>query len=334
MVSYAARRLLLMVPTLVLITGVVFAVVKLAPGNPFSAALSTGEGAVKQMNPQDYQSLLSRYGLDRPWYVQYGRWLRSAATGSFGDSFLERRPVVQVLFSSEGPGWSRFGATLFLNALALLLMLGLGLPTGLWAAVRAGTLFDRASSLILYGLYCIPSFWLAVLLIMGVGVKLHWLPFLGMHGDGYEALSAAGRLGDVLRHALLPAFCLAAGGAAFMARFTRGALLDVLSMEHVRAARAKGLSEGAVLLRHGLRNSLVPLMTLLGLLLPALISGSVIVEQVFGWPGLGQLTIQAIYGRDYPVIMAVALMGAAAVLLSNLLTDLSYRLADPRVQVE
>ena len=334
MISYAARRLLLMVPTLILVTAVVFAVVKLAPGNPFSAALSTGEGAVKQMNPEDYQSLLGRYGLDKPWYVQYGRWLKAAATGSFGDSFIERRPVTAVLFDSEGSGWSRFGATLFLNSLALALMLGLALPVGLWAAVRAGSLFDRASSLVLYGLYCLPSFWLAVLLIMGVGVRLGWLPFLGMRGDGYEALSAAGRLADLLRHAVLPALCLAAGGAAFMARFTRGALLEVLRMEHVRAARGKGLSEGAVLLRHVLRNALVPLVTLLGLLLPALISGSVIVEQVFGWPGLGQLTIQAIYGRDYPVIMAVALLGALAVLLSNLAADLAYRWADPRVQVD
>ena len=334
MVSYALRRLLLMVPTLLLITAVIFAVVKLAPGNPFSAALSTGEGAVKQMNPEDYRSLLERYGLDRPWYVQYGRWLKAAATGSFGDSFLERRPVAEVLFSSQGSAFSRFGATLLLNSLALALMLGAALPVGVWAAVRADSLFDRASSLVLYGLYCLPSFWLAVLLIMSVGVKLGWLPFLGMRGEGYEALSPAGRLADILRHAALPAICLAAGGAAFLARFVRGALLEVIRMEHVRAARAKGLAERAVLLRHVLRNALIPLATLVGLLLPALISGSVIVEQVFGWPGLGQLTIQAIYGRDYPVIMAVALLGALAVLLSNLVTDLAYRWADPRVQVD
>jgi peptide/nickel transport system permease protein len=342
-----------MIPTLVLITAVVFAVVKIAPGNPFSFAQSTGEGAVRQMNPADYQALLVRYGLDRPWYVQYWKWLKSAATGSFGDSFSERRPVVDVMFSgafsafTEGLGpvkassefvrrlaSSRFGATIFLNGLSLLLMLLVAIPAGFLAASKRGGWFDRISSFLLYGLYSLPNFWLAVLLIILFGVKLKLLPFLGMHSDGYRSLSAGAALVDALEHAVLPGLCLAAGGLAFMARFARGSLLEVLNQDYIRTAKAKGLGEGAILRRHAAPNALVPLLTLLGLLLPALISGSVIIEQIFAWPGLGQMTIQAITARDYPVIMAVAVMGAVAVLVSNLLTDVAYHLADPRVRLE
>ncbi len=338
-----------MVPTVLLITAVVFAVMKLAPGNPFSAAQASGEAAVRQMNPQDYQILLTRYGLDRPWYVQYGRWLGTLATGSLGDSFSERRPVSEVFFNAparvlaEGGSLrsalnqvlsSKFAATFFLNALALFLMVVVAVPAGFHAAARQGGWFDRASSAALYVLYSLPNFWVAILLILLVGVRLQWLPFIGMRSDGFEAMSAAGKAWDLLKHAALPALCLSYGGLAFLSRFARGALLDVLSQDYIRTARAKGVSEAAVLYRHGLRNALIPLLTLSGILLPALISGSVIIEQIFSWPGLGQMYIKAIYSRDYPLIMAESLMGAVAVLLSNLATDVAYTVADPRVRLE
>ena len=349
MVNYLLRRCLLMVPTLLLITAVVFAVLKLAPGNPFSAAQSSGEAAVKQMNPEDYQALLTRYGLDRPWYVQYGRWLRGAATGALGDSFSERRPVTEVFFNapfrvaresgSLGAGLdqllsSKFGATLFLNALALSFMLAVALPVGLRAAAKPGGWFDRVSGVLLYALYSLPNFWVAVLLILLVGVKLQWLPFIGMRSDGFEAMGLAAKAGDLLKHAILPALCLSYGGLAFISRFARGVLLEVLGQDYIRTARAKGLGEGAVLYRHALRNALIPLLTLVGLMLPALISGSVIIEQIFSWPGLGQMYVKAIYTRDYPLIMAESVLGALAVLLSNLLADAAYAVADPRVRLE
>jgi peptide/nickel transport system permease protein len=320
-----------MVPTLLLITAVVFAVVKLAPGNPFSAAQSSAEGAVKQMNPDDYQSLLKRYGLDRPWYVQYGRWLGNLAAGSLGDSFSERRPVADVFFGG-GLG-SRFAATLLLNLLSVLLMAAVALPVGLRAAAKRGGWFDRLSGVALYGLYSLPNFWIAVLLILLVGVQWKLLPFIGMRTDGYDALGSGGQILDFLKHAILPSVCLAYGGIAFMARFTRASLLDILKQDYIRTARAKGLSERVVLYRHALRNAMIPLLTLAGLLLPALISGSVIIEQIFAWPGLGQLYVASIASRDYPVIMAMTLLGAVAVLLSNLLTDVGYAFADPRVRL-
>jgi len=336
--AYAARRILLMVPTFVLITLVVFLVVKAAPGNPFSAARSTGEGAVRQMNPADYEAMLARYGLDRPWYVQYGKWLGTLLSGSLGESFSERRPVSQVLFGagSGGGGFlgSPLGATLCLNGLALLLMAGLAVPVGLRSALRPGGVFDRAASGVLYILYSLPNFWIAVLLILLFGVKWDLLPFMGMRSDGYDSLGPAARVLDVLRHALLPAVCLAYGGMAFVARFTRGAVLETLSRDFVRVARAKGLSERQVLFRHAFRNALLPMLTLGGLLVPALVSGSVIVESLFAWPGLGQMYMKAVFTRDYPLILAESVLGAAVVLASTLAVDLAYSAADPRVRRE
>jgi peptide/nickel transport system permease protein len=327
-----------MVPTFVLITAVVFLAAKAAPGNPFSAARSTGEGAVRQMNPADYEAMLSRYGLDRPWYVQYGKWLGTLLSGSLGDSFSERRPVSEVLFGTGGAGkgflGSPLGATLCLNGLALLLMAAVAVPVGLRSALRPGGTFDRVASGILYVLYSLPNFWIAVLLILLFGVKWNLLPFMGMRSDGYESLGLAARALDVLKHALLPAVCLAYGGMAFVARFTRGAVLEALSKDFVRVARAKGLSERKVLFHHAFRNALLPMLTLGGLLVPALVSGSVIVESLFAWPGLGQLYMKAVFTRDYPLILAESVLGAAVVLVTTLVVDLAYSAADPRVRHE
>jgi peptide/nickel transport system permease protein len=229
---------------------------------------------------------------------------------------------------------SKFGATLFLNVLSLTFMTAVALPIGLRAAARRGGWFDRASGVLLYALYSLPNFWVAVLLILLVGVKFQWLPFIGMRSDGFEAMSLAGKAADLLRHAILPALCLSYGGLAFISRFARGAVLDVLGQDYIRTARAKGLDERRVMVRHALRNALIPLLTLLGLMLPALISGSVIIEQIFSWPGMGQRYVKAIYTRDYPLIMAASLLGALAVLASNLITDAAYAAADPRVRLE
>ncbi len=352
MLGYTARRLLLMVPTLLLITVVVFAVVKLAPGNPFSVLQVPGEGPSRQMNPEDYQAMLHRYGLDRPWPVQYWRWLRTLASGSLGESFSQRRPVSDVLFGGAERAFSAglppaaaassflrrlaespFGATVQLNLLALLLMVAVAFPVGLRAAVRRGSAFDRISSVLLYGLYSLPNFWVAVLLIVLVGVHWRLLPFIGMHSDGSGAMGPLAQAWDFLRHAALPALCLAYGGLAFVARFTRGTILETLNQDYVRTARAKGLTERAVLRRHAIRNALIPLLTLAGLLLPSLVSGSVIIEEIFAWPGLGRLFVQAIYARDYPVILAESVLGAVAVLLSTLAADLACAAADPRVRL-
>ena len=331
MTVYLIRRLLVLVPTLLLITVVVFMAMKLAPGNPFSFAQSSAEGAVKAMDPADYQALLARYGLDRPWYYQYLMWLKNLLTGSLGESFVERRPVSEVLFGGGLSG--RLAATLILNLLSVLLMLAVALPAGIYAAARRGGWFDKISGFALYMLYSLPNFWIAILLVILVGVRWKLLPFMGMHSDGWESMSAGAQFADLLKHAILPCVCLTYGNLAFIARFTRGTLLDVVKQDFIRTARAKGLSESSVILKHALRNAMIPLLTLAGMLLASMISGSVIIESVFSWPGLGRLYVDSIYSRDYPVIMAISLMGALAVLISNLLTDISYSFADPKVRL-
>ncbi len=350
MLAYTLRRLAIALPTLLLITVVVFAVVKLAPGNPFSFSQSSSERAVARMERGDYEALLARYGLDKPWYVQYWRWLKGAARGSFGDSFTERRPVSEVFFG--GPGSpaaeggppslasklirraldSKVGATLFLNLLSLFLIVCCAVPLGIYAAVHKGGGVDKASGVLLYGLYALPNFWVAVLLILLFGVTLKVLPIYGMHSDGAGSMGAAAYLFDALKHAVLPAVCLAYGSLAFMARFSRGALLDVLHHDYIRTARAKGLPERLVVLRHGLRNAMIPFITLFGLLLPELVAGSVIIETIFAWPGLGQMYVKAIYTRDYPLILAESLLGAVMVLAGTLAADLGYAAADPRMR--
>jgi peptide/nickel transport system permease protein len=351
MLQYALRRLLIAMPTLLLITMVVFAIVKLAPGNPFSISQASSERAVARMDRSDYEALLARYGLDKPWYVQYWRWLKGAATGSFGDSFSERRPVAEVFFGKSGAAQSpenpslplpsllirrfldsKVGATLFLNMISLLLIAGCAVPLGLYAAVHKGGVVDKVSSTLFYGLYALPNFWGAVLLILLFGVTLKSLPFYGMHSDGSDSMGAASYLLDAILHAVLPAICLAYGSLAFMARFSRGVLLDVLHQDYIRTARAKGLPERLVILRHGLRNALIPFITLFGLLLPELVAGSVIIETIFAWPGLGQMYVKAIYTRDYPLILAESLLGAMLVLAGTLLADLGYAAADPRIR--
>jgi len=303
------------------------------------------------MDRTDYQALLIRYGLDKPWYVQYWRWLKGAATGSFGDSFSERRPVTEIfLGKADGasPGEelsgfapagfarrcldSKVGATLFLNVLSLLLIVSFAVPLGLYAAVHKGGLVDRISSAFLYGLYALPNFWAAVLLILLFGVTLKALPFYGMHGEDAGSMGMSAYLLDALAHAVLPAICLAYGSLAFMARFSRGVLLDVLHQDYIRTARAKGVPERLVILRHGLRNALIPFITLFGLLLPELVAGSVIIETIFAWPGLGQMYVKAIYTRDYPLILAESLLGAILVLAGTFLADLGYAAADPRIR--
>ncbi|MEJ2421531.1 MAG: ABC transporter permease [Acidobacteriota bacterium] len=323
LIAFTFRRTLLAVPTLILITMLIFAVMKLAPGNPFSALRAGRQRATEAMPHSDYQSMLHRYGLDRPWYLQYESWLSTLLHGSLGISFSEHRPVLDILKE-------RLPYTLLLNGLALLFAVATAFPAGLIGALRKGGRFDRWSGVLLYGLYSVPAYWLAVLLIIAFGVKLGWLPFYGAH----SVVESAGLRGvfDVLKHAILPAITLGVGAAAFLSRFFRSSLLEALGADHVRTARAKGLSPVKLFTRHIFRPSLVPLITLAGLLVPELVAGSVVIEPIFAWPGIGTLYLHAIYSRDYPVIMSVALLGAVMVLAGTLAADLGCAVADPRLR--
>lgn len=325
MVLFLGKKLFSLIVTFILITMVVFAIVKFAPGTPFSVFQASQEKAVARMAPSDYQELLRKYDLDKPMAVQYRKWLFSLLTGSLGESFSERRPVSRVI-------GERLPPTLFLNFFTLFLMLAVSIPVGALSALKKDTAFDKVSGGVLYGLYALPSFWIAVLMILFFGVTLKVLPFFGMHSDGAKDFGAFRYTLDLFYHAFLPALCMALGGLAFLSRFTRSTLLEVMHQEYVRTAKAKGVPGKKLFFDHILRSALIPFVTLFGLILPEMVAGSVIIESVFSWPGLGQLYLRAVYTRDYPVIMAESVLGAFLVLLGSVFTDLGYFAADPRTR--
>ncbi|MDH3197130.1 MAG: ABC transporter permease [Candidatus Krumholzibacteria bacterium] len=322
MLSYTLRRVALLVPTLIGITVVTFFVVSLAPGDPVEMV---NQGMMdSRISPESYQAMLRLYGLDQPIHVRYATWIRRLATFDFGDSFLDHRPVLDKILE-------RLPATLSLNAAALLLALVLAMPLGLWSAMKQNTAFDKLSGTALYMLYSLPEFWVALLLIAFFGVKLDLLPIHGMESMGARELGFLPRLWDRALHMVLPTICLSYGSLAFLSRFVRGSTLEVIRQDYIRTARAKGLEEKRIVYRHVFKNTLIPVITLLGLLLPALFSGSVILEYIFGWPGIGELFFDSVLARDYPVVMGLSFISAVLVLASTLIADLLYAWADPRV---
>jgi peptide/nickel transport system permease protein len=268
--------------------------------------------------------MLHLYGMDDPLYVRYFTWLKRLGTLDFGDSFLDHRPVTAKIME-------RLPATLSLNIASLLISLLLAVPLGLYAAVRQHSRFDKLGGTALYLLYSLPEFWVALLLIMLLGVKLKLLPINGMQSVDARHLSFFPYLWDRIVHMLLPVFCLTYGELAFLSRFVRGSSLEVIRQDYIRTARAKGLDESRIVYTHIFRNTLIPVVTLLGLLLPTLISGSIILESIFSWPGVGNLFFNSVLARDYPVVMGLSTITAMLVLFSTLLADLLYAWVDPRV---
>lgn len=329
MLRYAARRLLAAIPLVVLVLTVTFVALHVAPGDPIRLYLGPGadEGAAA--------ALRHSFGLDRPLPVQYAEWLAGFVTGAWGTSLAEHRPVARVLGDALGP-------TLLLTGFSLLLTYLVGVLIGALQAVRRRTALDTALTAITTVLQAIPAYVLALglVLVFAFGsARWGWpaalrLPALGAEGIGADFLGASGRLADRLRHLVLPVVSLAVIGAAGMARYARASIAGALRQPFVAAARARGLAEPRVVFRHALRAALLPLVTLLGLQLPALFSGVVFVETIFAWPGMGHVVVQAVLARDYPVVMAATAVFAVLVVAGNLLADLLAGLVDPRVEVE
>jgi peptide/nickel transport system permease protein len=322
MLRYILRRLLLSIPLLVGISLVSFLMMHMAPGGPI--------GAVTDMNPkataESRARLQAYYGLDQPLHVQYGRWLARMATLDFGDSFSpDGRPVSEKIRE-------RIPITLTINVLSMALIFLVAIPVGVYSAVRERSLFDRISTVTVFTGFAIPTFWLALLLMILFGVKLGWLPISGISSLDYDSLGVAGKLADRARHLILPVLLAAFGGLAGMSRYMRSNMLEVIRQDYVATARAKGLSEGKVVFRHAMRNALLPVITILGLSVPDLLGGSVIFETIFAIPGMGQLFYQGVMSRDYPLIMGILTIGAFLTLLGNLLADVGYALADPRIR--
>lgn len=309
--------------TLFLVTVLVFLLIHLAPGTPLAESMDAG--GISIVDPDVRDALIRTYHLDEPLYRQYAAWVSGVVRGDLGRSIHDKRPVSEKIHE-------RIGVSLAVNGAALLGMVLLAVPLGALAAWKPGSTVDRCSSVIGYLLYAVPLFWAALLLQMAFAVRLDWLPLAGLQSDGWESLGPAARLVDRLRHLVLPVACLAYPGLAYLSRFVRATLLENATAETALAARARGLSSLAVLLRHGFRQAAVPMLTLAGLLLPALVSGSVIVENIFAIPGLGRLFVEAAFQRDIPVLMALTLLSGVVTLAGIVAADLAYAVFDPRVR--
>jgi peptide/nickel transport system permease protein len=320
------KRLLQMVPTFFGITLMTFFAAQLAPGDPLQLDPETVNAAAAQ---QASQAFKQRHGLDQPLAVQYARWVGKVVTLDFGRSLHDHRPVAQMLAEA-------LPRTLLITTLALLLAFGLAIPLGVQGALKEGTVGARVISGGLFAIYAMPSFWVAVLalLLFSSPRFLGWLPFQGLTSDAFGSESAGAKVIDLLSHLVLPVACLAYPTLSVVSVQVRSAMRTALGQDFVRAARARGIPERRVVYGHALRNSLLPLTTLLGLTLPGLVGGSVVVERVFGIPGMGLLAFDAIANRDYPVVMGVATLTALVTMLSVLLADVLYMVADPRVRVE
>jgi len=322
MTNYLLRRVLSLIPVLLWITVLSFGIIHLAPGKPTDVAL--------QFNPrvslEARQRLEALYGLDQPLHRQYLRWLHRIVRLDFGRSFLDDRPVIEKVRE-------RLPITLTLNVLSLALILGVAVPLGVFAAVRPGSWFDRATTVGVFLGYSMPSFWLALLCLSLFGVQWRWVPVSGLHSLDYESFGWWHRWLDVGWHLIVPVGIAAFTGLAGLSRYARSSMRDVLRQDYIRTAYAKGLSPRVVLFRHGLRNGLLPIVTILGLSLPDLIGGSVIAETIFSIPGMGRLFYEAVMARDYPVVMALVTVGAILTMLGNFLADVAYAAVDPRIRL-
>jgi peptide/nickel transport system permease protein len=314
----------LAVPLLLGITFVSFAVIHLAPGEPVE--LVTGDLGVEG-SAQAKQMLRELYGLDQPIPVQYWNWLNRLVRLDFGRSFApDGRPVLDKI-------GERLPVTLLLNALQLAVILTLAVPIGVLSATRQHSTFDKGTTVFVFLGFATPDFWLALLLMILFGVQLGWLPISGLRSLNWEYLGPWQQVWDVVSHLVLPVFVGAVGGLAGFSRYMRQSMLEVVRQDYIQAARAKGLGEPVVIGKHALRNALLPLVTVLGLSLPGLIGGSVIIESVFAIPGMGQLMVQAVFARDYPVVMGNLVIVATLTLLANLAADIAYGLIDPRIRL-
>lgn len=327
MIAYLLRRLFGAIPLLLGILTIIFFIIHIAPGDPTARFFNPN------VSPEVIEQMRRNLGLDQPLHVQYVKWLTAFLQGNFGYSFGQMRPISDILPEVL---WN----TLQLTLISLVIIFVLGMLIGIVQAVRQYSVADNVLTFLALFFYSMPAFWLALMLILIFSLKASqwgwplWLQFPAsqMMSVGAEYLPAGERLMDRLKHLVLPAVALGIGSAAGVARYMRGSMLEVIHQDFIRTARAKGLSERTVIFKHALRNALIPIITLLGLYLPFLLSGAVLVETIFSWPGMGRLIVDAIFQRDYPLVMASSFVIAAIVIFGNLVSDLLYAVVDPRIR--
>jgi peptide/nickel transport system permease protein len=325
MLKYIVKRLLLAVPLVIGIATATFFMSHLAPGDPMDMYLEPQRQ--RQVDPEVIELLRAKYGLDQPIHIQYVTWLKNFVRGDFGESFRHRRPVRDILVEAVP-------YTLQLTILAIILDALIGLTLGIISAVKQYSGLDKSVTVGSLIIYAVPSFWLALMLIMVFSVNLGWFPTSQTRSMNYEDLTAMGRILDRLWHLVLPVFVMGVAGAAATARYMRNRLLEVLNEEYIVAARARGFREKTVIVKHALRNAMIPIVTIYGMSLPFLLGGATVIETIFAWPGMGRLTVGAVGGRDYPIIMATVTIAAILTVLGNLLADITYAAVDPRVSYD
>lgn len=315
MAKYIVKRMLIAILTFLGITVLVYVLASLAPGSPVEMIL----GSTSNLTESDVERLEAQLGLDQPVYVQYLIWLKNVLSGNLGTSYRTMRPVAGMVAERIGP-------TLMLTVTALIIALVIAIPLGIISAYKPYSAWDYGSSVFAFIGAATPNFFAAMILIYVFSIKAGWLPTSGMYD-----VQGSQNLATLVHHIILPVITLMLQYVGVYTRYMRSSMLEVLSDDYIRTARAKGLREKTVIFKHALKNSLIPLVTQVGLSLPALIGGTIITERVFGWPGMGTLMVQSINYRDYPTIMGITVLIAGFVLVGNIVIDLFYSVLDPRV---
>jgi peptide/nickel transport system permease protein len=326
MTAYVIRRLLWMIPILLGVSVICFALLKQAPGDPVLAIVSSSRDSGTVLTQADRDHLREQYGLNNPVYVQYFDWLELVVQGDFGLSTRSNQPVSDVLRS-------RLPNTIKLAGVSFVLTLAIALPLGIISAVKQYSKLDYFLTFFNFVGISIPQFWLGLMLVYIFAVELGWFPSTGMQGASVEP-GVWPEFKDQFLHYVLPVTSITLVGIAGYTRFQRASMLEVIRQDYVRTARAKGLSERVVIFKHAWRNALIPIITLMGYVFVILVEGSVVVENIFSWPGMGQLAVLSLTNSDYPVVMAIVLLSATLILIGTLLSDIVYAIVDPRIRYD
>jgi peptide/nickel transport system permease protein len=329
--SYFLKRVLLIIPTLLGISMISFLIIQLAPGDPATLKVGNATEGMRDsaLAEQMIKETRALYGLDQPLYIQYFRWLKRIVTFDFGNSLRDHRPIKDKLAE-------RIPVSIKLSGLSLFLAYMISIPLGIYSSTHQYSKGDKVTTVALFTLYSLPNFWIATMAIVYLGGGDFWnvFPVYGLQSNGAETWPLFDRLKDQIWHLILPVTCMTYYTFAALSRYMRSSMLEVVRQDFIRTARAKGLSERAVVFRHALRNSLIPIVTLMADLLPAMIGGSVVIETIFSIPGMGQMSYDAIINRDYTLIMAIFTLSALLTLAGILLADFLYTIVDPRIAYE
>jgi peptide/nickel transport system permease protein len=320
MFSYVLRRILGAIPLIFGVLTLTFFIIRLAPGDPASFFIQPG------VSPKVAEQMREQYGLNDPLIVQYFKWLGNILQGDFGRSFSRHQPVFDVILEAVP-------ITISLALIGITMEFIFGILLGVISAVKQGTKLDRTLTVSALFIHSMPEFWLSLMLIIIFSLKLGWFPASNLNSIGADSFGTVEFILDRLHHLVLPIFVLSLGGTAVLARYVRGQMLEVIRQDYIRTARAKGLSEKVVIFKHALRNALLPVVTILGGSLPALFSGALFIEVIFAIPGMGRIAVEAVFARDYPLIIANTFISGTLIVLGNLLADVLYAVVDPRIKL-